>query len=91
MVSRESNLFMRNLLGNRCVTVYRLSSELGSGEFGVVRKGVWSVEREEREVAVKSLVAEHERLVCRPIHRCPPPRYWRLAKPCQLRMDNEPE
>ena len=33
----------------------RLSSELGSGEFGVVRRGVWSVGREEREVAVKSL------------------------------------
>ena len=32
-----------------------LSSELGSGEFGVVRRGVWSVGREEREVAVKSL------------------------------------
>ena len=26
----------------------RLSSELGSGEFGVVRKGVWSVGGEER-------------------------------------------
>ena len=33
----------------------RLSSELGSGEFGVVRRGVWSVGGEEREVAVKSL------------------------------------
>ena len=33
----------------------RLSSELGSGEFGVVRRGVWSVGTEEREVAVKSL------------------------------------
>ena len=32
-----------------------LSSELGSGEFGVVRRGVWSVGGEEREVAVKSL------------------------------------
>ena len=30
-------------------------SELGSGEFGVVRRGVWSVGGEEREVAVKSL------------------------------------
>ena len=35
--------------------MYRLSSELGSGEFGVVRRGVWSVGGEEREVAVKSL------------------------------------
>ena len=34
---------------------YRLSTELGSGEFGVVRRGVWSVGGEEREVAVKSL------------------------------------
>ena len=33
----------------------RLSSELGSGEFGVVRRGVWSVGTEEKEVAVKSL------------------------------------
>ena len=33
----------------------RLSSELGSGEFGVVRKGVWSMGGEEREVAVKTL------------------------------------
>ena len=33
----------------------RLSSGLGSGEFGVVRRGVWSVGGEEREVAVKSL------------------------------------
>ena len=32
-----------------------LSGELGSGEFGVVRRGVWSVGGEEREVAVKSL------------------------------------
>ncbi|CAI8047372.1 Ephrin type-B receptor 3 (Fragment) [Geodia barretti] len=32
-----------------------LSSELGSGEFGVVRRGVWSVGGEEREVAVKLL------------------------------------
>ena len=53
MVSRELNLFMKNLLGNCCV--YRLSSELGTGEFGVVRRGVWSVGGEEREVAVKSL------------------------------------
>ena len=30
-------------------------SELGSGEFGVVRRGVWSVGEEEREVAVKTL------------------------------------
>ena len=35
--------------------LYRLSEELGVGEFGVVRRGVWSVGREEREVAVKSL------------------------------------
>ena len=34
---------------------HSLSSELGSGEFGVVRRGVWSVGGEEREVAVKSL------------------------------------
>ena len=34
---------------------YRLLDELGSGEFGVVRRGVWSVGGEEREVAVKSL------------------------------------
>ena len=33
----------------------RLLGELGSGEFGVVRRGVWSVGGEEREVAVKSL------------------------------------
>ncbi|CAI8021519.1 Ephrin type-A receptor 4a (Fragment) [Geodia barretti] len=32
-----------------------LSSELGNGEFGVVRRGVWSVGGEEREVAVKLL------------------------------------
>ena len=35
--------------------ITRLLSELGSGEFGVVRKGVWSVGGEEREVAVKTL------------------------------------
>lgn len=33
----------------------RLSSELGCGEFGVVRRGVWSEGREKKEVAVKSL------------------------------------
>ena len=33
----------------------RLSDDLGSGEFGVVRRGVWSVGGEEREVAVKTL------------------------------------
>ena len=32
-----------------------MSGELGVGEFGVVRRGVWSVRGEEREVAVKSL------------------------------------
>ena len=32
-----------------------LEAKLGSGEFGVVRRGVWSVGGEEREVAVKSL------------------------------------
>ena len=32
-----------------------VKGELGVGEFGVVRKGVWSVGSEEREVAVKSL------------------------------------
>ena len=37
------------------IIVLRLLSELGSGEFGVVRRGVWSVEGEEREVAVKTL------------------------------------
>ena len=41
---------------NAWCTFARLSSELGSGEFGVVRRGVWSVGTEEREVAVKSLV-----------------------------------
>ena len=40
---------------NAWCTFARLSSELGSGEFGVVRRGVWSVGTEEREVAVKSL------------------------------------
>ena len=35
--------------------LYRLLDELGVGEFGVVRRGVWSVGGEEREVAVKSL------------------------------------
>ena len=35
--------------------VYRLLEELGVGEFGVVRRGVWSVGGEERDVAVKSL------------------------------------
>ena len=54
MVSRESNL---PLLGEMLYhnTVFSLSCELGSGEFGVVRRGVWSVGGEEREVAVKSL------------------------------------
>ena len=33
----------------------RLSDALGRGEFGVVRRGVWSVGGEEREVAVKTL------------------------------------
>ena len=33
----------------------RLLNEVGSGAFGVVRRGIWSVEGEEREVAVKSL------------------------------------
>ena len=44
-------------LGKYCIKMpcTRLSSELGSGEFGVVRRGVWSVGGEEREVAVKSL------------------------------------
>ena len=32
-----------------------VKGELGVGEFGVVRKGVWSVGSEKREVAVKSL------------------------------------
>ena len=35
--------------------LFSLAEELGSGEFGVVRRGVWSVGGEEREVAVKSL------------------------------------
>ena len=35
--------------------VCSIADELGSGEFGVVRRGVWSVGGEEREVAVKSL------------------------------------
>ena len=35
--------------------IVRLLEELGSGEFGVVRRGVWRVGGEEREVAVKSL------------------------------------
>ena len=33
----------------------RVCEELGSGQFGVVNRGVWSVGDEEREVAVKSL------------------------------------
>ena len=33
----------------------RICEELGSGQFGVVNRGVWSVGDEEREVAVKSL------------------------------------
>ena len=33
----------------------RLLNEVGSGAFGVVRRGIWSVGGEEREVAVKSL------------------------------------
>ena len=33
-----------------------LDERLGIGEFGVVRRGMWSVGGEEREVAVKSLV-----------------------------------
>ena len=33
----------------------RLLEELGSGQFGVVRRGVWREGGEEREVAVKSL------------------------------------
>ena len=32
-----------------------LDERLGIGQFGVVRRGVWSVGGEEREVAVKSL------------------------------------
>ena len=35
--------------------LFSVFNELGSGEFGVVRRGVWSVGGEEREVAVKSL------------------------------------
>ena len=35
--------------------LFSVINELGSGEFGVVRRGVWSVGGEEREVAVKSL------------------------------------
>ena len=39
-----------------CVCNYsRLLNEVGSGAFGVVRRGIWSVGGEEREVAVKSL------------------------------------
>ena len=37
------------------------------------------------------LVVQQERLVCGPVHWRPPPRYFRLAKPGRLRMDNEPE
>ena len=33
----------------------RLTDKLGSGEFGVVKRGVWNVEGKEREVAVKTL------------------------------------
>ena len=33
----------------------RMCEKLGSGQFGVVNKGVWSVGDEEREVAIKSL------------------------------------
>ena len=32
----------------------RIHEELGNGQYGVVNRGVWSVEEEEREVAVKS-------------------------------------
>ena len=35
--------------------LFSVINELGSGEFGVVRRGVWSVGGEERELAVKSL------------------------------------
>ena len=42
-----------NCTKNPCDSVK--GEELGVGEFGVVRKGVWSVGSEEREVAVKSL------------------------------------
>ena len=41
---------------------FRLLDELGSGEFGVVRRGVWSVGTEEREVAVKSLADGSKRI-----------------------------
>ena len=37
------------------------------------------------------LVVQQKRLVYRPVHRRPPPRYCRLAKPCRLRVNNEPE
>ena len=38
-----------------CTALSSISGELGVGEFGVVRRGVWSVGGEEREVAIKSL------------------------------------
>ena len=35
--------------------MFSVTNELGSGEFGVVRKGVWSVGGKEKEMGVKSL------------------------------------
>ena len=37
----------------------RVCEEMGSGQFGVVNRGGWSVGDEEREVAVKSLANDY--------------------------------
>ena len=49
--------YLHHIHTDICVHVLlrRLLDELGSGEFGVVKRGVWSVGGEEREVAVKTL------------------------------------
>ena len=49
--SLDHNYYKGHLSSLSC----RLYEELGSGHFGVVNRGVWSVEDKEREVAVKSL------------------------------------
>ncbi|CAI8003954.1 Ephrin type-B receptor 1 [Geodia barretti] len=53
LISQLKELTVREISLDHIET---LDERLGIGEFGVVRRGVWSVGGEEREVAVKSLV-----------------------------------
>ena len=47
---------MAIMCGNGIYLPNRICEELGSGQFGVVNRGLWRVGGVEREVAVKSLM-----------------------------------